>query len=128
MLCSDEIFWGKTVSENLPPWLLTTSIYNVSRNQIRGRLSYSGKTASVLYLQPRSKQTCFEKGAARRRQRRRKITRTRTRTRTTTTKRTTRTTRPPTTTTTTPPPPTTTTTTRRTRTRTIIIITTTMQY
>ena len=124
MLCSDEIFWGKIVSGNLPPWLLTTSIYNVSRNQIRGRLSYSGKTASVLYLQPRSKQTCFEKGAARRRQRRRKITRTRTRT-TTTTKRTTRTTRPPTTTT---PPPPTTTTTRRTRTRTIIIITTTMQY
>ena len=39
---------------------------------MRGRLSYSGKTATFLYFQPRSKQTCLEKGAARRRQRRSK--------------------------------------------------------
>ena len=27
MLCSDEIFWGKIVSGNLPPWLLTTTVH-----------------------------------------------------------------------------------------------------
>ena len=33
MLCSDEIFWGKIVSGNLPPWLLTTLWNRISRPQ-----------------------------------------------------------------------------------------------
>ena len=57
MLCSDEIFWGKIVSGNLPPWLLTTIVHRSTEQKHFTLIQvylYKDKHASTSIVQRRT--------------------------------------------------------------------------